>query len=93
MPVGRKRYVDLSTGKEVNALSIQIVADEAGKEDTNLLVGGKEDVENILSDQPYDILSEYKHEIINKQPNEAKELSKSALKKTPAKKQVTKKSK
>ena len=39
MPVGHNRYVDLNTGKEVNALSIQIVADEAGKDDTDKLTG------------------------------------------------------
>lgn len=41
MPVGRDRYVDLSLGKEVSMLSIQILANEAGRDDTLLVTGNQ----------------------------------------------------
>lgn len=44
MPAGHDRYVDLSKGKEVSMLSIQILANEAGKEDTDLLVGKQPEI-------------------------------------------------
>jgi hypothetical protein len=83
----RARYVDLLTNKEVNTLSIQVVANEAGKEDTIKLTGKeaeKVNTDEIVSlynlDKEEEKAPEYRH----------KKTPLSAIKKTQKPKQAKK---
>ena len=72
MPVGANRYIDISTNKEINALSIQLVADEAGKEDTNKLTGKETEIANKINNIYFDNASEEEKKVLTEEAPEYK---------------------